>query len=240
MSDALATLADDQPAYRRRPHDRGFGVSVSLSHAKVAREKPAPAPRTPHTKPKPKPRRRVAAAIVQPSIEINGRVLAAFADYDGLWEAVRARVEAMQVTREALNDMANLQEGYIGKLLGAAQGKKFGKRSLGATLGGVGCDLALIEDEIQTAKIHAINHIFAAAATLGISRAEFARLAGFKAVPQRKTMSAIDDALNRAGCKLALVEDSDATAKIMAEYDQRKLPLRTSPRLVTGPANART
>jgi hypothetical protein len=223
MAAVHATIADDQPAHHSRHHDRPFGVSVNLTHAKVARDPkpPAPAPRA-------KPRlQEVAPAIDQPSIEINGRPLAIIADYDQLWAAIRARVDAMQITRETLNGMANLQDGYMGKLLGGAQGKRFGKRSLGATLGAIGCDLALIEDEIQTAKIRAIDQIIAGtAAALGISRTELASLAGFKAVPPRKGMSEIDAALAPVGCRLALVEDSGATAKIMARCKKRERPLR--------------
>jgi hypothetical protein len=212
MSDALATT----PVYRG---SRGSHDENALT-ARRSRAKP----------------KRVVVAPVQPSIEIRGRVLAIMADYDGVWKAIRDRVDAMQITRETLNGMAKLQDGYMGKLLGGAQGKRFGKLSLGKTLGAIGCDLALIEDEIQTAKIRAIDQIIAAAAAaLGISRAELASLAGFTVAGQPKIgMSAIDAALAPAGCKLALVEKSDATAKIMARCEQRKLPLRPSQQLASG------
>jgi hypothetical protein len=225
----------------RRHHDRGYGVSVGLSHAKVARDPKPPAPRPSRAKPKRQPRRHeVAPAIDQPSIEINGRPLAIIADYDGLWAAIRARVAALQITRETLNGMANLQDGYIGKLLGGAQVKKFGKQSLGKTLEAIGCDLALIEDEIQAAKVRVIDHIFsAAAAALEISRADLARLAGLRSAPP-KAMSAIDAALASAGCRLALVEKSEATAKIMAKCEQRKRPVRPTPRPLTGPGSQAT
>jgi hypothetical protein len=137
------------------------------------------------------------------------------------------------------NGMAELQDGYIGKLLGGQKRKKFGKLSLGKTLGAIGCELALIEDEILTAKIRAIDQIFStAAAALGISRAELARLAGFRAAPPKNGMSAIDAALAPAGCKLVLVEDSEATAKIMARCEQQRRPLRPATRLLTGPAGS--
>jgi hypothetical protein len=235
MAAVHATIADDQPAHHRRHHDRPFGVSVNLTHAKVARDpKPPAAPPATRAKPKQRPRRQVVPAIDQPSIEIRGRVLAIMADYDGVWKAIRDRVDAMQITRETLNGMANLQDGYMGKLLGGAQGKRFGKLSLGKTLGAIGCDLALIEDEIQTAKIRAIDQIIAAAAAaLGISRAELAGLAGFGAASPKTRLSEIDAALAPAGCKLALVENSDATAKIMAECEQRKRTVRPTPRLET-------
>jgi hypothetical protein len=159
MSDALATLAADQPAHHRRHHDRPFGVSVNFTHAKVARDPKTPAP-APRAKPKQPRRQDVAPAIVR----IKGRVLAIFSDYDGLWSAVRARVDDLNLTRLELDYLSGAQSGYHSKLLCGARIKKFGRCSLGDTLGAIGCELALIEDEIQTAKIRAINQIFAAAA----------------------------------------------------------------------------
>jgi hypothetical protein len=224
MSDALATLAADRPARHTRHHDRPFGVSVNLTHAKVAREPKPPAPRPTRAKPKQPRWQEVAPAIVR---EIKGRVLAIFSDYDGLWSAVRERVDDLNLTRLELDYLSGAQSGYHSKLLCGARIKKFGRCSLGDTLGAIGCKLALVEDEILTAKIRAIDHIIAAAsAALGISRIELARLAGFGVLPPKTRMSEIDAALAPVGCRLALVEDSDATAKIMARCEQRKRPLR--------------
>jgi hypothetical protein len=92
-------------------------------------------------------------AVASPAIEIKGRVLAEIADYDGLWSAVRVRLEAMGITRREFDHLTGLQEGYSGKLLGAAQRRRFGKESLGATLGGICCKLVLVEDPEATAKM---------------------------------------------------------------------------------------
>jgi hypothetical protein len=240
MADALATLAADQPVHHKRHHDRPFGVSVNLTHAKVARDPKPPAPPSPSSPcAKLRPSPRVAPTIDQPSLEINGRVLAIIADYDGLWSAVRERVDDLNLTRLELDYLSGAQSGYHSKLLCGAQIKKFGRRSLGDTLGAIGCELALIEDEILTVKIRAINHIFSdIAAALGISRIELARLAGFGVLPPKTRMSEIDAALAPVGCRLALVEDSDATAKIMARCEQRKRPVRPPPRLPNGPARS--
>ena len=86
---------------------------------------------------------------------VNHHVLAIFDDYNGQWSAIRARVEALGITRLEFDHLTGLQEGYSGKLLGAAQRRRFGKESLGATLGGIGCKLVLIEDPEATAKIMA-------------------------------------------------------------------------------------
>jgi hypothetical protein len=132
MADALATI----PSYR--------GIRGSHDERRLTT-------RWPGAKPKTAPA--ALPAIDQPSIEVRGRVLAVFSDYDGLWNAVRARVDAMGITREALNDRAKLQDGYLGKVLGGAKRKKFGWLSLGATLDAIGCKLALIEDTTQTERI---------------------------------------------------------------------------------------
>jgi hypothetical protein len=131
----------------RRSGGDYFGVSPSLARAKVARDKKPPPPAI--AKPVAVP------AIVPPTIELNGRVLAKVADYDGLWSAIRERVDEMEITREELNSQAQMQDGYAGKLLGPKQVKRFGIASLGKTLGAIGCRLLLVEDPVLTAKVMA-------------------------------------------------------------------------------------
>jgi hypothetical protein len=82
-------------------------------------------------------------------------ILAEIADYDDLWRGIRGRVDAMGITREELDHLSGLQEGYSGKTLGPKQRKKFGNISLGSTLGAIGCKLLLVEDPVQTARIMA-------------------------------------------------------------------------------------
>jgi hypothetical protein len=106
--------------------------------------------RWPSAKPKPE----VPTAALPP-IAIKGRVLAQITDYDGLWSAMRGRVDELRITREELDYLSGNQDGYSGKLLGPAQVKKFGKQSLGKTLRGTGCYLVLVEDPEQTEKMMA-------------------------------------------------------------------------------------
>jgi hypothetical protein len=148
MTDALATISDNRT--RRRGNDWGTGLSPAIERARAARE---PKPQKPVAAIKPAPV--IVQAIAPPSIEITGRVLAIFADYNGQWAAIRERVEAMGITRLQFDHLTGLQEGYSGKLLGEAQRRRFGKESLGATLGGIGCKLVLVEDPAATAKIMA-------------------------------------------------------------------------------------
>jgi hypothetical protein len=100
------------------------------------------------TKPAPE-----AATAAPPPIKIKGRVLAEFADYDGLWSSVRVRADELELTRAELDYQSGLQEGYSAKVLGPSKIKKFGTLSLGGILGALGCRLVLIEDAAATAEI---------------------------------------------------------------------------------------
>ena len=77
------------------------------------------------------------------------------ADYDAFVDAIRERVDEMGMTRLELDHQAGMQEGYSGKILGPKHVKIFGMKSLGDTLGAIGCKLLLVEDSEQTAKMRA-------------------------------------------------------------------------------------
>lgn len=74
------------------------------------------------------------------------RPLAEVRDYYGLFMALRARAEQVGASRLALDDLAGLQPGYSGKLLGPGQVKKLGPLSLGALLQALGLKLIVMED----------------------------------------------------------------------------------------------
>jgi hypothetical protein len=73
------------------------------------------------------------------------RALATFADYAGLHEALRARADSLQISREGLDHLAGLPGGYAGKVLGLAKAKGLGVKSLGLLLAALGCELVLVE-----------------------------------------------------------------------------------------------
>jgi hypothetical protein len=95
------------------------------------------------------------AAVVPAPIEVTGRVLAEFVDYDGLWGSLRTRVDAMGITREELDRLTGLADRYCSKILGPSKVRKLGKHSLGPMLGAVCCKLVLVEDPVATAKMMA-------------------------------------------------------------------------------------
>jgi hypothetical protein len=94
-----------------------------------------------------------AAPAALPSIEISVRMVAEIFDYNDLWRSVRDRVDAMELTRSAVNELAGLPDNYISKVLGPSQVRKFGNVSLGPTLGSIGCRLVLVEDPVATERI---------------------------------------------------------------------------------------
>jgi hypothetical protein len=119
----------------------------AIERASASREPKKP------TAPVIKPAPVVVEAVTPAPIKIIGRVLGEFADYHGQWAAIRARVDALGLTRLELDHLSGLPHGYCGKLLGAAKVRRFGKDSLGEMLGAIGCKLVLVEDPEATARV---------------------------------------------------------------------------------------
>lgn len=67
-------------------------------------------------------------------------------DYDGLIEAFRARKAELGLTDAALNTLANLGGGHIGKLFGDARVKILGPHSLNNILWALAVKIVIVED----------------------------------------------------------------------------------------------
>jgi hypothetical protein len=146
MSD-VATISDS----RAKRGGRNWAIPPAIERARAAREAKPPPP-VAATKPAAPV---IAQPVAPPSIEIHGRPLARIEDYDGLWNAVRSRYDAMGITRMGADTLSNLPDGYTGKLLGAAQVRKIGLHSLERVLEGTGCFLVLVEETEASAKMMA-------------------------------------------------------------------------------------
>ncbi len=72
--------------------------------------------------------------------------LATVRSYDDLHAALRARADALKVTRLGMDEVAGLPMGYCGTLLAPDKVKIVGKHSMGAILGVLGLMLLVIED----------------------------------------------------------------------------------------------
>jgi hypothetical protein len=74
------------------------------------------------------------------------RQIAVVRSYDELLAALRARAHELDVSRETLDAITGLQNGYSGKLLSAVPVKTLGRISMGPMLTAMGVALVVIED----------------------------------------------------------------------------------------------
>lgn len=74
-------------------------------------------------------------------------------DYLDLHAAARARAEQLNVSRETIDDVAGLTNGYASKLLALPPIKKFGPISLGPTMRALGLKMIVVDDPEALAKV---------------------------------------------------------------------------------------
>lgn len=85
----------------------------------------------------------IAAPMTKPSIK---GFYAEFYDYAGLRDALRARVEQLNVSRNCLDSVAGIAAGYSGKLLAPYSSKKIGGVSLGFLVQAAGLKMVLVDN----------------------------------------------------------------------------------------------
>jgi hypothetical protein len=73
--------------------------------------------------------------------------------YDDLHRILRERAEALNVSRNVLDDAAGLQNGYTSKILSPRPTKRLGALSMGLLLQALGLKLVAFEDDAALAKI---------------------------------------------------------------------------------------
>jgi hypothetical protein len=83
----------------------------------------------------------------------DARIIAEFADYNGLLAAIRSRVDELQINGERFDEYAGLPRGYLSKLVGANPIRSIGRTSMGPVLGALGLRCILVEDPIATARL---------------------------------------------------------------------------------------
>jgi len=81
------------------------------------------------------------------------RVVATFDSYAGMLEAIRERVNELQVSGERLDEYIGLPRGYYSKLAGARPIRRLGWFSLHPILNGLGLTGQFIEDQEATARL---------------------------------------------------------------------------------------
>jgi hypothetical protein len=85
------------------------------------------------------------------------RVIATFGSYAEMLEAIRERVNELQIQGERFDDYAGLPTGYLSKLVGARPIRRLGMVSFAPVLSGLGLKCQFIEDQAATERLK--NHI---------------------------------------------------------------------------------
>jgi hypothetical protein len=85
--------------------------------------------------------------------ERPARIVATFDSYAGMLEAIRARVNELQVNGERLDEYVGLPRGYYSKLAGANPIRRLGMTSFAPILNGLGLKCQFIEDPEATERL---------------------------------------------------------------------------------------
>jgi hypothetical protein len=86
-------------------------------------------------------------------IRSRRRTLGVARDYAQLHALLRQRAEALNISRETIDQISGLPIGYSGTILAPARRKNLGPISLGAMLGALGLALVVVEDPDALARI---------------------------------------------------------------------------------------
>jgi hypothetical protein len=81
------------------------------------------------------------------------RIVATFTTYAEMLEAIRARVNELQVNGERLDEYVGLPRGYYSKVAGAKPIRRLGMTSFAPILNGLGLKAQFIEDPVATARL---------------------------------------------------------------------------------------
>ena len=78
------------------------------------------------------------------------RVVAEFSDYAGMLDALRRRVNELQVNGERFDEYVGLPRGYLSKLVGKTPVRRLGMTSFAPVLAGLGLRCLFVEDDAAT------------------------------------------------------------------------------------------
>jgi len=81
------------------------------------------------------------------------RIVATFDSYAGMLEAIRARVNELQVNGERLDEYVGLPRGYYSKVAGAKPIRRLGMTSFAPILNGLGLKCQFVEDQEATKRL---------------------------------------------------------------------------------------
>jgi len=76
----------------------------------------------------------------------DGRILGEFADYNGMLNAIRARVAELSINGERFDEFAGFPRGYLSKLIGANPVRRIHMQSMGVLFDALGIYCIVIEN----------------------------------------------------------------------------------------------
>jgi hypothetical protein len=117
---------------------QGWALSPAIERAFVRREPKPAALKSPPAQRKKKAQAATPSAPATP-FEISS--------YDDLVQALRARADHLEISRETISHLAGLPGGYAGKVLAVNGCRRIGMSSLGDLLGALCVKLVMVEDE---------------------------------------------------------------------------------------------
>jgi hypothetical protein len=83
----------------------------------------------------------------------SGRIVGEFADYTGMLDTLRARVEELQIQGERFEAFAGLPTGYLSKLIGVRPVRRIAMVSMGPIFSALGIRCIVVEDPAATARL---------------------------------------------------------------------------------------
>jgi hypothetical protein len=83
----------------------------------------------------------------------TGRILAEFTDYAGMLNAIRTRINELNINGERFDEFAGLPRGYLNKLVGANPQRRISMISMGPLFCALGIRCIIVEDQQATQRL---------------------------------------------------------------------------------------
>src|SRR6516164_9913310 len=83
----------------------------------------------------------------------GGRIVGEFADYSGMLDTLRARVDELSINGERFDEFAGLPRGYLSKLIGVRPVRRISMVSMGPLFSALGIYCIVVENANATARL---------------------------------------------------------------------------------------
>ena len=83
----------------------------------------------------------------------GGRIVGEFADYSGMLDTLRARVDELSINGERFDEFAGLPRGYLSKLIGVRPVRRISMVSMGPLFSALGIYCIVVENPAATQRL---------------------------------------------------------------------------------------